>query len=436
MTPLAPSSSIAEPSSSRLPSTSGSVKVAKNPDRPARRRRRNERQARKWRRYRSRPRTCPWPIGRGFRSTLAAPGLPCPRRAGPGRRGSSPAGCAGGRRCGLSRGSVCAVRAGHERGEIVGAQERRWRRGSPGVQAARALEVFGCPQLVVDDAVHVAVVLTEVARRIFQVPEEVRSAVVTAQTPDVAVRVVLEHHVRTPSDLVDVVDLPRGVVQKRHWRGQDEDVVVVDRAAQERAGSLDVVTDLEAEAGDEERLRHLVVGGAEHGVPELAGHHPLGAQHARCSLSGPFVPAGAVVAGGGDRALVGPGGDFEVGTGAGGFLYRADALRLAVHVDAHPAQVSRSAAEIIGVVDADVHVDQAPGGRRDDAQLTAAVTRPQPAVPFGGQTELLIVGGGLRDVWHAHRDGGQAVQSHRTLLSAMWSVLARSTAAACYLTDR
>src|ERR1022692_2138391 len=75
-------------------------------------------------------------------------------------------------------------------------------------------------------------------------------------------------------------------------------------------------------------------------------------------------------------------------------------------------------------------------GRRDDAQLTAAVTRPQPAVPFGGQTELLIVGGGLRDVWHAHRDGGQAVQSHRTLLSAMWSVLARSTAAACYLTDR
>jgi hypothetical protein len=44
-------------------------------------------------------------------------------------------------------------------------QERR-RRGDPGVQAAGAIESPGRPELVIDDAVHVAVVLAEVACRV------------------------------------------------------------------------------------------------------------------------------------------------------------------------------------------------------------------------------------------------------------------------------
>jgi hypothetical protein len=36
-----------------------------------------------------------------------------------------------------------------------------------------SFEVSGLPQLIVDDAVHVRVVLAEIAGRIFEVPEEV-----------------------------------------------------------------------------------------------------------------------------------------------------------------------------------------------------------------------------------------------------------------------
>jgi hypothetical protein len=55
------------------------------------------------------------------------------------------------------------VGAGHKGGEILGVQEGGRRRWAPGVQAAGAFQVFGRPQLVVDDAVHVAVVLAEAA---------------------------------------------------------------------------------------------------------------------------------------------------------------------------------------------------------------------------------------------------------------------------------
>src|SRR5690348_8874009 len=94
-------------------------------------------------------------------------GPPSPPRAGPPRAGPPSPPRAG------RRGSAGGVGAGHHGGEVVGMNERRRRGRPPGEQAPGALEVLGRPELVVDDAVHVAVVLAEVARRILEVPEEV-----------------------------------------------------------------------------------------------------------------------------------------------------------------------------------------------------------------------------------------------------------------------
>src|SRR3954463_1032510 len=89
--------------------------------------------------------------------------------------------------------SACAVDAGHERGEIVrGEKGRRWGR-TPVEQALGALQCLRGPQLILDDAVQVGVVLAEVAGRVLEVPEEVRPGVVPAQPPDVPFGMVLEH---------------------------------------------------------------------------------------------------------------------------------------------------------------------------------------------------------------------------------------------------
>jgi len=90
---------------------------------------------------------------------------------------------------------------------------------APGEEPARPLQILRRPQLVVDDAVHVAVVLGEVARRVLQVPEEVRARVVPSQTPHVAFRPALEHGLSAAADVVHVVDLPGRMVQEAHRRG-------------------------------------------------------------------------------------------------------------------------------------------------------------------------------------------------------------------------
>src|SRR6516162_822278 len=92
-------------------------------------------------------------------------------------------------------------------------------------------------------------------------------------------------------------------------------------------GALDAVADLEAEAGHEERLGGLRVGGAHHGVAELAGRNGAGTQDPGRPGAAPLGPARAVVRGGGDGVLVQAAGDLEVSTGAGGLLHRADPVR-------------------------------------------------------------------------------------------------------------
>ncbi len=116
--------------------------------------------------------------------------------------------------------SAGCVGAGHKGGEVVRFEERWRRRRSPVEEALSAFEGFWGPDFVFGDAVHVGVVLGEVPCRVFEVPEEVGSGVVSSKSPDVAFGVVLEHGFRAASDVVDVVDLPRGVVEKVHGCGQ------------------------------------------------------------------------------------------------------------------------------------------------------------------------------------------------------------------------
>src|SRR6266566_6918124 len=110
------------------------------------------------------------------------------------------------------------VTSGHQRGQVLGVNERRRGRRPPVVQAAGAFDDRRLPQLVIQDDVQVGVVLREVAHRVLQVPEEVGPDVVPAQAPDVPLRMPVQHRRGAPPDLVDVVDLPRGMVQEIHRR--------------------------------------------------------------------------------------------------------------------------------------------------------------------------------------------------------------------------
>ena len=225
-----------------------------------------------------------------------------------------------------------------------------------------------------------------------------------AKTPDVAFGVALEHRLRPAADVVDVIDLPGRVVQEVHRRGQHEHVVVVGRAAQERGDADDPVADLEPEPFGEETRGGGVVGGAEDGVSELARADRVAAHEAGGPVALAFEPAGAVVRGRGDEILLEPGGDLEADPGAGDRLGRLQhRSRLGVR-QVQAGQVRGHAVQVVRVVDADPHFDQAPGRRVHDPQLPAGVAGAEPAVFLGGEAEVGVVGGGLLDVGHAHGD--------------------------------
>ena len=110
------------------------------------------------------------------------------------------------------------------------------------------------PKLVVGDGIHVRVVLGEVAGGVSEVPEEVGADEVTAQTPDVTLRVTFEHRHGTPANFIDIVDLPGRVMQERHRGRLEQQVVVVGGAPHECGESSDLVADLEPDSVYEEAL--------------------------------------------------------------------------------------------------------------------------------------------------------------------------------------
>src|SRR5262245_52706992 len=75
--------------------------------------------------------------------------------------------------------SAARVGHGHELGQVVGSEKRRRHRRTPAIEALHAvLPDPRLPELIVDDRIHVRVVLREVSGRIAEIPEEVRSDVV------------------------------------------------------------------------------------------------------------------------------------------------------------------------------------------------------------------------------------------------------------------
>src|ERR1700740_2282283 len=146
------------------------------------------------------------------------------------------------------------MRGGHQLGQVVWGEGTSWPRRSPAIEGPDVVPYLRLPELVVDDAVHVGVVLAEVARGVLEIPEEVGPDVVPAQPPDMPGRVLVQQVCGAAADPVDVVDLPGRVVQKADRCGLHEQVVVIGRTSEERGRTTDGVAYLEADSFDEEPL--------------------------------------------------------------------------------------------------------------------------------------------------------------------------------------
>jgi hypothetical protein len=86
--------------------------------------------------------------------------------------------------------------------------------------------------------------------------------------------VAFRHRRGAPPDLVDVIDLPRGVVQEVHRCLLHEQIVMIRRAPHERGQAGHPVADLEPQALGEEPLRGLLVKRADDHVPKPARLDP------------------------------------------------------------------------------------------------------------------------------------------------------------------
>ena len=327
-----------------------------------------------------------------------------------------------------------AVGAGHQRGEVVGGQERRrrwrdpscrgpWRPPTPrGSRAGRR----GCSRC-----------RSSTPRSCrpgrLQVPEEVRADVVATQAPDVPRRGrLLEHGGGAAADLVDVVDLPRRVVQVADRRRLHEHVVVLGGAPHEGGQERHLVADLEPQALDEERRAGLLVGGTDHHVPELAGMHPGLTQDPRRPLVHPAITPGAIGLRPRHRLLGDAGGDLHLHPHLAARVLRRHRVPLALDHQVQRGQRRGDAVQVVGVVGSDAELHEPPtrvvhhpqlltavgGGepvlRRRHQHLSAVRRRDQ--IGLGQQPEIGVVLGGLPHVGHAEGDRGEPVQSHVILL--------------------
>src|SRR5258708_6210356 len=140
-----------------------------------------------------------------------------------------------------------------ELGEIGGHDEFRRKVGSPGVgrvlQAQRRAVAYPCG--VVRDAVEIRIQLEERTGRVPQVPVEVGAGEVPTDAPGMAVRVTSVERGRGVAHVVEVVALPGVVLQDRHRRVHEPDVVMIGGAAQEVDEPVDLVADLASDAVDE-----------------------------------------------------------------------------------------------------------------------------------------------------------------------------------------
>ena len=275
-------------------------------------------------------------------------------------------------------------------------------------------------------------VLGEVAGRVAQVPEVVGADAVPAEPPGVAPRVPRHHGRPRGADRVDVVHLPRAVMQEGERPRLHEHVVVIRRAAHE--GGADrghLVADAEAEPLDEEAARGGCVGRGRHHVRELARPRPLGEATAaverafvRTVRPGPFVASCAeafCTRRGSTRSVTRTPVAGSVATSEASL--RAAAMpSLASEAAARP----RSSASSTPTVSA----RSARRGAADECELLAAVAADEAAGRDLGEPELAVEGArrGERRLGDADLDVGQAVQGHQLSLAKSAAALSRSMA--------
>ena len=225
----------------------------------------------------------------------------------------------------------------------------------------------------------------------------------TAKTPGVAFGVTFEHPHGAAADFVDIVDLPRRVMEERHWGGLEEQVVVVGGAAHEGGDTGDLVAYLESDPIDEEALRGFGVGSADDDVAELAGTDRSIAPDYGCAIVCSFDPTRPVVARDRRWILGDPRGDLDHHPGAAVDLNCADAGVVALGGDPESGQSVGYDVQVVGIVDTYEQLDQPAVACFDDVQLLAPVAGRE-AVSIAGEPELRVVLRGLLDVRNADGD--------------------------------
>ena len=152
------------------------------------------------------------------------------------------------------------------------------------------------PERVVDDAVDVGVVLGEVAGGVLEVPEEVRADVVATEAPYVAFGICRRACACAPRPISSTSSTCHDVWCRKAtgacwtstlWWSVEQRM----KAARPATVSLT----LKPMPSVKKRWVDVVVGRAEHDVPELARTHGSFAQDAGCARAGPVDAARSVV---------------------------------------------------------------------------------------------------------------------------------------------
>ena len=285
----------------------------------------------------------------------------------------------------MAASSLRAVGAGHQRGEVVGGEERRRRGRAPVVEAARRPPT---PRESRAGRRRCSRCRSSTRRSCRPGPSGTRRSSSrrwcrprphTCRLGSFSSIAVAPRPISSTSSTCH-----ERVVQEADRRRLDQDVVVVGRAAHERGEPGTRSLTLKPSPSVKNRWAGLLVGGAEHHVAELARTHRLLAQRCRRALVEPLGAARAC-------CMRWPGRGFLARSARRSRRRRVTSVpgstRATPTVSScvRTARSSRSscaaiAAEVVGVVGADPQLHQSAARRLDEAQLLAAVD--------GGETVL------------------------------------------------
>ena len=237
----------------------------------------------------------------------------------------------------------------------------------------------------------------------------------SAKAPDVASWIDCKQRLRALADLVDVVDLPRRMVEERHGSVDQPDIVVVGAAAKEGDHPGAGVADLESEHVGEEADAGVEVGGGVQHVAELArpsgtlieDRRSAGSRASRVARRVHRLPV--VWLGLHDARS-----HRDLGADADNWLSHRNAAVVVIdHDDVMRSGRATDAGDVVGVVGGESELDQLSVRCLDNPQLVASVGGGEHAVVTFGKAELPVELPRRIDVGHAERHLGKAMHRHR-----------------------